>query len=336
MREAPGWLPALTLHLQLQGLAALGLDSERVRAHLGPLPDIVTAPDAMVPVGTYLSLWDEAERLYGKPGLPSALAHTIPFGAFGALDYLVASADTVAGCCESARLHFAMVALDVALEVDALDDGGHLLRVRALASLPAQALEFTLAALFHRLRYVCGDRFMPQRLGLPVDRPDQDDVRVRLYGLAPLYGHPCAEMLIDASTWRLPTRSADAFLHATLKGMADRLNLARPGDSTLALALRARLRDALAMGRADAAHMAALLGVSERSLQRRLTEQGLSFTEVVEAFRREEAARLLAVPGLTLVTVAGRLGYAEQTSFTRAFRRWTGVTPGAWRAGRRA
>ena len=82
--------------------------------------------------------------------------------------------------------------------------------------------------------------------------------------------------------------------------------------------------------------MAVLLGVSERTLQRRLTELGRSFSDVVEDFRHEEAARLLATPGIPLVEVASRLGYAEQTSFTRAFRRWTGTTPGAWRAGRSA
>jgi len=331
MPDAQAFQPALTLHLQLQGLATLGLDIGRVRARLGPLPD---APDAMVPVQTYLDMWDEAERLYGVPGLPSALAHAIPFGAFGALDYLVGSADTVAGCCESAMLHFAMVANDLALEIDPLDGGVHALRVRTLAPMPPQALEFTAAALFSRLRYVTGGSFRPRLLGLPVARPDDDAVRPRLFGLAPVYGHPCAEMLIDAATWRLPTRSADAFLHATLKGMAAQLQLARPHDSTLESALRARLRDALAQGRADAARMADLLGMSERTLQRRLTELGRSFSDVVEDFRREEAARLLATPGLQLVEVASRLGYAEQTSFTRAFRRWTGTTPGAWRSER--
>jgi AraC-like DNA-binding protein len=58
---------------------------------------------------------------------------------------------------------------------------------------------------------------------------------------------------------------------------------------------------------------------------------GRSFTGVVDDFRREEAARLLRQPGLPLVEVASRLGHAEQTSFTRAFRRWTGSTPGVWR-----
>ncbi|MBC7941951.1 MAG: helix-turn-helix domain-containing protein [Chitinophagaceae bacterium] len=331
MPEGPAWLPALTLRLQLQSLATLGLDIERIRARLGPLPD---APDAMVPVQTYLDMWDEAERLYGLPGLPSAVAQAIPFGAFGLLDYLVGSADTVAGCCESAMLHFTTVAIDVGLEIDALEDGAHAVRVRALALLPVQALEFTLAAMFSRLRHVSEGSFMPRTLGLPVARPASDGVRERLFGLAPTYAHPCAEMILAASTWHMPTRSADPFLHATLKGLAARLELARPDDSTLERALRARLRDALVQGRADAARMADLLGVSERTLQRRLTELGRSFSDVVDDFRSEEAARLLATPGLHLVEVANRLGYAEQTSFTRAFRRWTGTTPGAWRAGR--
>jgi AraC-like DNA-binding protein len=333
MDEAPDWLPALTLRLQLQGLATLGLDSERVRARLGPLP---SEPDALVSVQTYLDMWEEAERLYGLPGLPSALAQAIPFGAFGALDYLVGSADTMAGCCESAMLHFAMVATDVGLEIDALDNDAHAVRVRAPRPMPAQALEFTLAAVFSRLRYVSGGSFAPRMLGLPVPRPASDTVRKRLYGLSPVYQHPCAEMLIDRQSWQMPTRSADAFLHDTLKALAGKLHLARPGDSSVERALRARLRDALAQGRADAARMAVLLGVSERTLQRRLTELGRSFSDVVEDFRREEAARLLARPGMHLVEVAGRLGYAEQTSFTRAFRRWTGTTPGAWRAAQQA
>ena len=333
MPDAPAWLPALTLRLQLDGLATLGLDSGRVRARLGPLPD---APDALVPVQAYLDMWEEAERQYGHPGLPSALALAIPFGAYGALDYLVGSADTVAGCCESAMLHFTMVAIDVGLEIDALEDSARFVRVRPLGPMPAQALEFTLVTLFSRLRYVSGGSFVPRMLGLPVARPARDDVRTRVLGLTPAYQRPGAEMLIDGDTWHMPTRSADAFLHATLKAIAAQLQLTRPGDSTVERALRARLRDALAQGRADAARMAVLLGVSERTLQRRLTELGRSFSDVVEDFRQEEAARLLATPGMPLVEVASRLGYAEQTSFTRAFRRWTGTTPGAWRAGQSA
>jgi AraC-like DNA-binding protein len=76
--------------------------------------------------------------------------------------------------------------------------------------------------------------------------------------------------------------------------------------------------------------------VSERTLHSRLADIGHSLSDVVEEFRREEAARLLATHGLHLVQVANRLGYAGQTLFSRACRRRAGVTPGAWQARRRA
>jgi AraC-like DNA-binding protein len=333
MAEPPTLLPALTLKLQLQSLAALGLDVARVRARVGPLPE---APDALVPVQAYLDMWEEAQAIYGLPGLPTALAMAIPFGSFGALDYLVGSADTIAGCCESARLHFAMVANDVWLELDDIGDDLYALRVRGVPALPVQALEFTLAGVLSRLRYVSGGRFRPRLLGLPVPRPSDDAVRERLFGMALTYDFPCAEMHIDAEQWRSSTQSADPFLHATLRQLASQLELAQPNEFSLEQALRARLRGALAQGHADPARLALLLGVSERTLQRRLAQLGRSFSAVVEDFRREEAARLLATPSVHLVEVAARLGYAEQTSFTRAFRRWTGTTPGAWRAARSA
>jgi AraC-like DNA-binding protein len=325
-------LPALTLQMQMRGLATLGIDMQRVHSAVGPVPE---SPDALVPAQTYLDMWREAHAQYGMPGLPTALASAIPFGSFGALDYLAGSADTVAGCCQSAVLHFAMVASDTWLEHQTLEDGAHVVQARGTQQVPVFALEFTIAVLMSRLRYITDGRFVVSRVGLPIPKPEADPVRERLWGAALVYDFPVAEILIDPDTWNGKAVSADPFLHATLKRMADQLQLAHTGDTALERALRVRLRPALAQGRADSARIASLLGISERTLQRRLAEAGHSYTEIVENFRREESARLLVNPTLPLIEVAARLGYTEQTSFTRAFRRWTGTTPSAWRANRR-
>src|SRR5579859_7609804 len=118
MADRQKLLPVSTLRTQMDALATLGLNVQRVRSRVGLLPE---GPNAMVTVKKYEAMWSEAQSLYGMPGLPTALAMAIPFGAFGALDYLVASAATVAGCCESAVMHFAMAASDVWLELDAVD-----------------------------------------------------------------------------------------------------------------------------------------------------------------------------------------------------------------------
>src|SRR3954451_8329470 len=103
MHDAVKLLPARTLLAQLQGLKSLGLDMSAIHAAVGP---IAGGPDALITVQQYLGMWSEAQAQYAQPGLPTALAMSIPFGAFGPLAYLAGSADTVGGCCRSAVAYF--------------------------------------------------------------------------------------------------------------------------------------------------------------------------------------------------------------------------------------
>jgi AraC-like DNA-binding protein len=84
----------------------------------------------------------------------------------------------------------------------------------------------------------------------------------------------------------------------------------------------------------DIAAAAAALALSERTLRRRLLEEGTSFRALVEEVREALAEELLAT-GLPVEQVARRLGYAETASFTHAFTRWKGSSPRAWSRARR-
>ena len=331
MQARAEFVPALALRRQLEALGALGMDVAQVRAVVGDLP---AEADGMVPVSQYNRMWETAQALCGLPGMPSAMALAIPFGAFGALDYLAGSACTVGALCESVLLHLSMVAVDVRIQHERLDDGSHVIEARGVHPMPAAALEFTLATIFGRLRYVTQEAFVPVAVALPAEAPSDDPVRRRLWHAPLSYGYPCASFRMTHAMWERVIPAADPYLHAVLQRMAPQLHLARHPAGGLEQALRVRLRDALADGAADPARLAVLLGISVRTLQRRLRDAGRSFSAVVEDFRKEEALRLLQDPRVHLVRVAARLGYAEQTSFTRAFRRWTGDTPGAWRVQR--
>jgi AraC-like DNA-binding protein len=80
------------------------------------------------------------------------------------------------------------------------------------------------------------------------------------------------------------------------------------------------------------ASVANTLGTSARTLQRRLGAHGLSFRDVLEAVREQRARAYLAGHDLSISEIAERLGYAEVSAFLRAFKRWTGTTPGRVRA----
>jgi AraC-like DNA-binding protein len=75
------------------------------------------------------------------------------------------------------------------------------------------------------------------------------------------------------------------------------------------------------------------MGVSERTLQRRLGEEETNYATVLSEVRQSTAEKYLRKPDVSLSEVAWLLGFAEQSSFTRAFKRWTGQSPGAFRAG---
>lgn len=81
-------------------------------------------------------------------------------------------------------------------------------------------------------------------------------------------------------------------------------------------------------GSADA--MARSLGVSERTLHRRLKDRGATWRATVDAFRDEESKRLLREGRLSLAAIALGVGFSEQSAWTRAFRRWTGRSPAQW------
>lgn len=92
------------------------------------------------------------------------------------------------------------------------------------------------------------------------------------------------------------------------------------------------MKRSLTGGRPDVQATASELGMSDRTLQRRLTDEGTSFKHLLTQARHEQARGYLADPSLDIKEVAFLIGYADQNSFYRAFRLWEGDTPSNWRS----
>lgn len=102
-------------------------------------------------------------------------------------------------------------------------------------------------------------------------------------------------------------------------------------STTLAEQICWVLRRRLTAGRPDIRSVANELAMSERSLQRKLTDEGLTFQNLLSETRHQLALEYLADPTLAIIEVAFMLGYEDQNSFFRAFRQWEAITPAAWR-----
>ncbi|MEM6490576.1 MAG: helix-turn-helix domain-containing protein, partial [Pseudomonadota bacterium] len=126
---------------------------------------------------------------------------------------------------------------------------------------------------------------------------------------------------------RLGDQGVSAFLDAHLDDELNQLATDDDWDGRI----RAQIAEALSDGPPSIAEVARRLGVSTRTLQRRLSENGVAFQILRDGARRDLAETLLRKTQYGLSEVAFLTGFSEQSSFNRAFKRWNGQTPAAFR-----
>lgn len=332
MTASAHMVPGHGLAAQIEGLSTLGVDARALSAALGPDcdPERLKDPQSLVPVQRFAQMWAFAHAANPREDLATALVFAIPFGALGILDYLFGSSSNVRSALDSVSAHFRLATYEAVLDVEAVD-AEVWTALRPRSALPHDASEFMLVCSVRRLALLTDGAVKPVRVCLTRPEPTVARCYSQWFDCPVEFSSPVARFALAARDMDVPMTRADAALQRTLTQLASTLHLGAPQGSTLELALRARLRDAFADGKASQPHLARLLGMSERTLQRRLEDEQRSFAAIVEAFRREEAERLLRRPSLSVAAVALALGYEEQSSFTRAFKRWTGATPAAWR-----
>src|SRR5262249_11051013 len=193
--------------------------------------------------------------------------------------------------------------------------------------------EYFVAGMLHLARELTGRRCAPIRVRLAHPPPRDTAPLATSFGTTRLdFGTGANGIVFDAATLALPIVSHDPPLLALLGDHAARsLSAATPLDVPMTAELRAKIRDALGREEPSLDLVASRLGMTPRTLQRRLAEEGSSFAEVLDRVREELARLHLADAKKTLGDVACRLGFADQRAFFRAFKRWTGTTPTAFR-----
>ena len=150
----------------------------------------------------------------------------------------------------------------------------------------------------------------------------------RVLGCPASFGHNRAEVILNRRELAVPIGTADDRLLRILTSHCEEILKKRARSKPEHITKLERcIIDLLPTGRAKARHVATELGVSERTLVRRLAETGTSFSEILSQLRHELAQKYLREPGLNLTQVAFLLGYSNQSAFSAAFKRTTGRPP---------
>lgn len=197
----------------------------------------------------------------------------------------------------------------------------------------AAKIDMELASLLTFGRQFTGAAIVPIKVGLRQPAPSYRDRYGGVFGCPVAFGQQVNHIRFHAADADLPLRSANPLAHAWLEGAAESA-LNQLEGAGLGARVRAELARALQDGAPTLASVARALHLSERTLQRRLAAEGLSFTRVLDDMRSAAAQRQLGEGQTPVPELAYVLGFADTNSFYRAFRRWTGTTPEAFRRGR--
>jgi AraC-like DNA-binding protein len=324
-------LPVATRAL-LQACGRMGLDPDLLLARAGVDRARLDDPDARIGGEEADAVWREAYLASGDAALALRAAEETPFGAFRVLDYLGASAATVGEGLRRVAAYFPLVDARAALAIEEHPgDAVTLAFLRAAGgALPAEAQEYTLAILAARVRHVAPSPQARLHVRFAFPRPSHAEEHVRVLGVEPEYDAPVPALVFDPEMWAARTSGRDPRLFAALVDHASAL-LAGGSVVTSVQQVRAAIADELPGREPSLARVARRMGTSPRTLQRRLEAEGTTFAAEVAHVRRARAEAFLRAPDVSIAEVSWLLGFAEQSAFTRAFRRWTGSAPSRWR-----
>jgi AraC-like DNA-binding protein len=179
------------------------------------------------------------------------------------------------------------------------------------------------------MRGLCGADWSPSKVLLSRNRPRDTRPYARFFQ-APVEFSALANAIEFPVSWlHCPNRGADPHLFKYLSDRAGELQIRH--HTTLLANLQRIMLNALFHQRCSVEYVAGMLGMHQRTLNRRLGEINTSFRQELEKLRFELARQLLANQQLSINEIASFLDYSDQAAFSRAFKRWSGASPSEWR-----
>lgn len=313
----------------VDALGRLGYETHTVLRSAGVQLSDLEDPDGRISCAAVNALFARAMQERPIKNLGMRIAAETPIGAFPLVDYLVLTSACVGeGLTQLAR-YFRIVGVPVGLKLKETPDSVH-----AIYEGPADRFgdEFGITLnLLHLLEETEG-RFRAEYASFTHTPDDVSEIE-RVLRCPVRAGASWNGWVMSRATWNLPFRRRDPILRELLERQANEMMRRIPELGGTALEVRQALVSRVAGGDTRIGGVARTLAMSARSLQRQLAAEGYSYQSLVDASRKEAAERYLSDSSLPIGEVAYLLGYSEAAAFHRAFKRWNGITPAAFRHG---
>lgn len=325
---------ARTPLLLLDYAARLGMDRDVLVEVAGLSQKDLADPDSRIRSASMLKLWRAVIDRQADSALGVHIGSTIKATELGLVGYAMYHAGDLHDAMGSLARYGRIISEAVQFKLEE-DDEHAILIWQSHPSLVAlrHPVECGIAIVVSVAREITGSDLQPLQVDLPSPRPESSAEYRTVFRCPVLFDRSVGSVTFSRQQIALPTIASDTTLAGylgdlaaiTVKPLAER-------DASTISAVRNVLWSLLPAGRPDLWRTAAEMDINARTLQRRLGEEGSSFSRVLDDLRRDLANELLADRKLAVSEVAFLLGYSEPSAFQRAFRRWYDVSPRRFRA----
>jgi len=310
----------------LAGYPGVSGDQLLRRAGIGPAQ--LADPDALLSLKLCIELLESAAAETGDPAFGVRWAEQLPLGDLGVLGYVLLHSPTIGSALANGCRYFAVQQTSGGTTLAVEGTHARLTYAVDTALGPhGQDSELVLALYVRIIRDgTANPRWAPTEVCFAHRRPASIAAQERFFQAPVRYGEPEDVLVLPAVELRVPLHTADSGLLPILLRHATECLARLPAEDDFCSDVQRVLISAMSSGEVAIDHVATALGMSPRSVQRRLQDTGRSFTQLVADTRLELSRRYLEDPAISLTEAAFLLGYSDLSAFSRAFRRWTGST----------
>jgi AraC-like DNA-binding protein len=314
--------------------ARLGVDTDALLRSVGVSRETLEDPDARLEASKVGALWTKAYELSGDPVLSLHAAEACPLGAYKVIDFMAANAATVGEAFRYSARYFPLINTAITLPIDESDDPVTfgILDESGSAGVSRPFAEYCFAAFVLHVRAATGVSFPVRSVTFRHGTPPDVSEHERVFGCPVRFQAEHNRLSVDRRAWETPTAHGQPGVLQVLTEHADLLVQKLPRGPDLVERTRRVIGERLRGGDSSIEAVARELATSPRSLQRHLRGLGFSYQALADEIRSATARLYLEQPDIAITEVAFLLGFAEQSTFARAFKRWTGHSPARFRA----
>lgn len=331
----PGYLRVGPLVSIPPVLDQFGVDTGAILRQVGVSPEVFAHPDNVLPYRTVCRIVWLCTQAVGRDDFGLLAADAISASNLGLVGFLMKQAADVRTAIDDLVRYFHHHDSGAVLLFRMRDDIALLGYAILEPAEPGadQICDGAMAIICNIMRTLCGPKWAPIEIRLSHRAPAMPSRYERHFGVPVRFDAEQSEVVFARSWLDRRIATADAALRDMLEEQIRQMEeMEEMGEGSLVERVRRLIRVALLAEKGSVEHVAEILRMSRRTLERRLEESGSSFRALSDEVHYEVARHLLESTAMPITQIGLALKFSEGSAFTRAFKKWSGSSPRAWRA----